>query len=305
MIYAKPYLPLSDQADLLLKRGLVADRDHLIEQLSVVGYYRLVGYWYPFRQNDPANPHGKLDEFEPGTTFDQVWNRYCFDRQLRLLVMDGIERLEVFLRAQLAHRHAERHGPFGYAVNPATLPNLRADQHARFRDDLQNQLWRSPEGFVTHFRNVYTSHHRDLPIWMASELLTFGAMYTFYRGCESAIQQTVAARLGIHDTVLYSWLETLNVVRNVCGHHARLWNRVLSVKPRIPERDPLWNLPVPIPNDRVFAILSICRYSLRIIAPKSQWTERLNELLEAYPAIPRAGLGLIPDWDKHPLWSNP
>jgi abortive infection bacteriophage resistance protein len=93
------------------------------------------------------------------------------------------------------------------------------------------------------------------------------------------------------------------MIRNICAHHARLWNRVLGIKPLIPNKDPRWNKPVPIPNDRVFAALTICRHCLGIIAPGSEWTDRFKELLDSYPDIPRAGLGLIADWDKHPLWS--
>ena len=102
-----------------------------------------------------------------------------------------------------------------------------------------------------------------------------------------------------------SWLRTLNVVRNICAHHARLWNRVLGVRSMIPSKNknPLWNDPFTIPNDRVFGVLTICRHCLGIIAPGSDWGDRFKELLNDYPDIPRLGLGLIPDWDKHPLWA--
>jgi hypothetical protein len=60
-----------------------------------------------------------------------------------------------------------------------------------------------------------------------------------------------------------------------------------------------------LPNDRVFSVLTICRHFLGIIAPANKWTAHFKELLAEFPDIPRRGLGLIPNWEKHPLWATP
>lgn len=86
MQYVKPALTFDQQADQLIRRGMVGERDLMIRRLSCVNYYRLSGYWYPFRDGG--------DSFKPGTSFDEVWNRYAFDRRLRLLAIDAIERIE-------------------------------------------------------------------------------------------------------------------------------------------------------------------------------------------------------------------
>jgi len=77
----------------------VGDPNRMQQCLKVVSYYRLSGYWYPFRRSD--------NTFKPDTSFAEVWTRYAFDRQLRLLVMDAIERIEVAVRSKLAH-HASK-----------------------------------------------------------------------------------------------------------------------------------------------------------------------------------------------------
>jgi abortive infection bacteriophage resistance protein len=219
--------------------------------------------------------------------------------------MDALERIEVDVRTRLAYLHSEQHGPFGYADDPATLAGLSFQDRTAFLDYFREQLAKSQEEFVVHFRTKYGPDHNDLPIWVACELMTFGNLFTFYRGCESAIQKKLADHYRIKDVVCRSWLKTLNTVRNICAHHARLWNRVLGTKPMIPHKDPLWNKPWPIPNDRVYAVLTICRHCLGIIAPGNGWTERLNAALADHPDVPRAGLGLLHDWDKHPLWTTP
>jgi len=89
MEYTKPSLTYEEQADLLISRGLLADRDILIATLQNVNYYRLSGYLYPFRNTD--------DSFLDGTTLNIVWRRYRLDRRLRFLLLDAIERVEVAL----------------------------------------------------------------------------------------------------------------------------------------------------------------------------------------------------------------
>jgi len=314
MKFTKSFLTYEQQADLLLARGLQGDRTTLISHLQSVSYFRLSGYWHLFRKPDPARRGTKLDDFAPDATVERVWDRYVFDRRLRLLVMDALERIEVDARTRLAYLHSEKHGPFGYADDPATLPGLTVPARTKFLDTFRNYLAESDEDFVVHFRTKYGSDHNDLPIWVACELMTFGNLFTFFRGCKPDIQKELAKRYGISDAVCQSWLKTLNTIRNICAHHARLWNRVLGVKPMIPNKDPKWKYEVdtasgkqliPIPNDRVFSILTICRHCLDVITPGHSWTERFQKILAEHPDIPRAGLGLIPDWDKHPLWSNP
>ena len=120
MKYTKPSLTFTEQADQLLSRGMVtADRETLITHLGNVSYYRLSAYWYPFREPD--------ETLKPGTTFEMVWRRYTFDRQLRLLVMDAIERVEVAVRTRLTNAFTLKYGAFGH-LNPANLPRIDHDR---------------------------------------------------------------------------------------------------------------------------------------------------------------------------------
>jgi len=118
MKFTKPPLTFEQQADLLIQRGIIADRELLIQRLSSVNYYRLSGYWH----------HRKLpdDTFLPGTEFGVIWEQYVFDRQLRLLVMDAVERVEVAVWTQLSYHHALTHGPFGQVevAPPPSIPGV-------------------------------------------------------------------------------------------------------------------------------------------------------------------------------------
>ena len=145
---------------------------------------------------------------------------------------------------------------------------------------------------------------KHLPLWMACELMTFGGMFTLYRGLAKPLQQALAGQFGVADTVFESWLRALNQARNLCAHHARVWNRVFGLRPQIPRanKHPQWHQPVAIRDDRIFGLLSVLRYLLRQTAPASAWSEQLKAVLAAYPGIPLADMGFPVGWEQSPIW---
>jgi len=295
MRYEKPALTFEQQADLLLGRGLVADRTQLIARLQTVNYYRLSGYLFPFRLAD--------NRIRAGTTLDTVWQHYTFDRQLRIITMDAVERVEVAVRTQLAYQFSHTYGPFAYAAS-ANMPGLRPEEHQRWLDELKVETERSKEPFIKHFREKYGDEHDALPLWMLVEVMSFGKTLTFYNGVEREVRRGVALLYQIPDEVLQSWLRALNAVRNICAHHGRLWNRELGYKPKLPHRRkyPEWHEPVQIPQGRVFAILTILRYLLHFVAPTSKWETRLRKLLDDNPNVSRQVMGFPERWSESVLW---
>lgn len=109
----KPFATIDEQIDVLASRGLVLDRTIAEQWLRNIGYYRLSGYWYPYREiSDPQRPE-RLDGFIPGASFDDVVQLYEFDRKLRTLIHDGIERVEVALRSHVSYMIGSI-GPLAY-----------------------------------------------------------------------------------------------------------------------------------------------------------------------------------------------
>jgi abortive infection bacteriophage resistance protein len=292
--YSKPAISFEQQADLLLKRGLQADRVQLIEVLSRVSYYRLTAYWYPFRQQDGF--------FQPGTRLNPIWRRYTFDRQLRLLVMDAIERVEVaVLRTLMVEQHSRKYGPFGYRDGKAFRPEFSGKEHQRLVLEIDQAAGRSRELFVDHFRTKYFSEP-GLPLWMAVEVASFGTLLTFYRYLHLNEQKSLVSRLRLSANVLQSWLFSLNYIRNLCAHHSRLWNRELAIRPLVPRHDEDWHQPSTPDNRRIYVILLLLRWLLLGIAPQSRWTSRLRELLNHYTDIPLRHAGFPDDWEESPIW---
>ena len=107
--YTKPALTFEEQIALLKSRGLVIDDEQrATRHLSNVSYYRMSAYMLSFKKLDADEI--VLDEFEEGTTWDNVYDLYKFDRKLRLLIFDAIERIEIALRTQVIYQLSHKYG---------------------------------------------------------------------------------------------------------------------------------------------------------------------------------------------------
>ncbi len=298
MEYTKNPLSFDKQAEQLIERGLEGDRGTIIKRLRDVNYYRLSAYWYPYR-----NPDNTLSE---EANFETIWDRYVFDRQLRLLVMDAIERIEISIRTRMTNLLTLKANDAFVHLNPREFSErVNEGERERFLKSIRRNTKRSREAFVQHFKEKYGDQHDDLPLWMAVEVMTFGDMLTLFKMMDMHSQREVAEVYGISAKVLKSWLLTLNYVRNLCAHHARLWNREFAVRPTIPAQKshPDWHDPK-ISSHRVFATLTLLYFMLKKIAPQSGWSGRLDYLLSRHPNIPLDDMGFIEDWGNHPLWSG-
>ncbi len=251
MKYTKLPLTFEQQADLLLSRHMIADKQTLIARLQSVNYYRLSAYWHPFKQPDST--------FVLGTSLDIVWNRYTFDRQFRLLVMDAVERVEIAIRTRLAYELVHKHGVFAQLDSWAF--SSTQVEYQRLIDGMREDAQNSREVFIEHFRRTY-DEFSDIPLWSAVEIMTFGQMFTTFRCSGMHIQRLIAKEYQISGKVLFSWILTLNYIRNVCAHHSRLWNRELAIKPILPDprNAPDWHTPIVINNGRAFAVLTLLHY---------------------------------------------
>jgi abortive infection bacteriophage resistance protein len=314
--FAKPFLPVPAQIALLKSRGLaITDDGRATAALERIGYYRLSGYWYPLRASSGSGLSlTVLDTFRPGTEFGQVVDLYVFDKKLRLLTLDALERVEVALRTDIALLL----GRFSSVAHrdPGLLHGRFAKKLASGRSLTSHQIWlnrldetaaRSREDFVQHFRNCYST---PLPIWMAVELWDFGMLSHFLSGMRYQDQATLAAKYGLpRPELLTGWVRSLNFVRNLCAHHSRLWNRPLVDQPPLPRAGEVTLLSHLVADQhlqkRFCAAAAILRYLLCYINPTSSWATRFAALIGTLPAAPGIShrhMGFPRDWTQVPLW---
>ena len=302
--YGKPALTFEAQLEHLKSRGLhVADEASALQQLASISYYRLSGYWYPFRERTAEGV--VTNQFRAGTHFNQIMDLYEFDRQLRSLVMDAIERVEVAARTRLTYEIGHRYGPFGHTAPTNFHPKF---DHPKWLAKLEDETSRSSDEFIRHYKARYDGFPR-IPVWMLTEVMSFGALSFFYKGLKNdqkagvEDKKAVSDYFGLHHKRLGDWLHTLTYVRNVCAHHSRLWNRELAIRPD-KVKDKNWLPPVTPRNDRLFYVLLILRYLLKASGNGEDWATEVSKLLKPFAQIPsyRLAMGIPEDWSNHPLW---
>lgn len=310
--YAKPALAQSELLDRWEGRGLeLGDRQRASRYLRHIGYYRLSAYVRSFEQ--------QRDVLRSGTTFDAVLSLYIFDRKLRLLVLDAMERVEVATRAAIGDHMSLAAGPHWYEDGRHFTKNGFHDVLLRKVDVMVSEQLARPaerathaESFTSaleHYVTRYDRPHRP-PSWLVLEELSLGSVRTIYSTlADPSHRGDIARLLGLTTTVLDSWLLTYQRVRNISAHHGRLWNRGLGVYPVIPKSTSIAWLQdrrlfarEPWRGQRLYPVLVSLQTILHTISPGSAWAPRLADLLAQHPDVPLSAMGIPTDWSSDPFW---
>lgn len=312
----KSWKSFDEQLKLLVDRGLLVDnKQAALSYLERLGYYRLSGYFYPFRQleitqgEDGRLQYQRLNNFIDGSRFEDVVNLYVFDKRLRLLALDALERIELAIRVDIAYLLGERdtyahenpnclHGQFSKKVQKKTGMTL----HQTWLESYHRFVHRARrETFVAH----YLAKYQKLPIWVAIEIWDFGALSKLYSGLNIADQDFIAQKYGAPDGKAFaSWLRGLNFVRNVSAHHSRLWNINVLERASVWDKDEIWQAQN---NARPFYYFCLMQQMLTTICPNSCWKTRFKELLTTFPsvenqAVKLSEMGVAENWQEWELW---
>jgi len=327
MTYIKPWMNYLEQLELLESRGLqVTDRPKALEYLKRIGYYRLSGYWYSFRARSgplvlldksghkPEKSNKvetiSLDNFKIGATFENAVNLYVFDKKLRLLTLDALERIEIALRVNISHKLGKL-DPFSY-LRPEFFHHDFSDKidaksglskHHDWLSKHAQLIIRSKEEFVRHNKKKYGL---PLAIWVACEVWDFGTLSKLFAGMREQEQDAISILYGVHNGRIFAtWLRSMNYLRNVCAHHSRLWNRNIIDQPRFPSATEIpWV--AAFEHDlhskaRCYSLIYMARHLLMVINPHSSWSERMKAHLLDFPDLKHlqldlAGMGAPTDW---------
>jgi abortive infection bacteriophage resistance protein len=298
--YTKPALTLAQQIAKLESVGMTV-ADHALAQrcLQHISYYRLSAYWLYFE-----HPKGHAGpRFKAGTTFEDVVALYEFDRGLRLLVLDAIERIEVAIRGSWAYVLAMKAGSHGYLDG-----HHYSDGHkfAGNCQKLDEETERSKDTFIIHYKAKYSGPKRP-PVWMASELMSFGLLSRWYALLkEPKDRQAVATPFGLDEVVFVPAVQQISNIRNTCAHHGRLWNRSLKATLKLPKRNPpdLANALNRAANDRLYNSLAFLKHLLDHADPGHNWGQRLIDHIATLQVGTEADMGFPPNWQNWKLWGG-
>lgn len=300
LAYCKPWLSIADQISKLESRGLViTDRLAAESFLRHFNYYRFSGYCLAFE----SSKHN----FHAGVTFENVKYSSEFDSELRDMVSEALELIEINLRTGVAYYYGQKYGGFGHTSTGNFHPKFDNQvTHSRWTEELRREAKRSKEMFVWHFQNKY-SQFPDLPVWVVTEIMTFGSLARMVRGMSKADRRSIAAEYGFSPKVFFSLVLHLNYLRNLCAHHARIWDRKMSVKSDQPLESEWQNVNA-VSNQRIFSSLLLIRRLMQqnpqLQAEADRLRDRFNKIMLSPPPVqnPFSAMGLPVNWAQHPVW---
>ncbi len=308
MLFDKPPTEIGEQISLLASRGMRGDHDLIKRWLETVGYYRLSAYWHSFEET-PVEGATRSKRFKPDTDFETIVDIYVFDRQLRLLIMEAIERVEIALRARWTNLLSLKHGAHAHLDVQAFQSGY---DHIALLSNLATRVRDSNEVFVDHYRRKYTTPFMP-PIWVVTELLTFGELSRWYAATrDTRVKTAVAKALGLPSReVLEGALQLLSYIRNICAHHGRLWNR-RTVK-RLPLikrfRADLVVLETQTdqglqsqPENLIYNPLVLLVHMLRHQSDDTSFPKRIMDLIATRSLEDRRAMGFPLDWRLRPCW---
>lgn len=188
----------------------------------------------------------------------------------------ALEKIELYLRASMSHVLSLKYGTFAHEDSSIFFSKI---DHEKWINNVHLEAKRSKENFVTHYKNKYLNFP-TLPTWVAVEIMSFGSLSLLFNNLKNEVQMDIAKEINIHPTLLGSWLHTLVYIRNMCAHHGRIWNRELSIRPKIPKHGEIWRSLI---AQNISSVFLIIRY-LFLKMPNGiqydlQWSSELLTLI--------------------------
>ncbi|MDO4526639.1 MAG: Abi family protein [Candidatus Saccharibacteria bacterium] len=264
----KPFKTIEEQIKLLESRGLtIEDRSTAESFLLENNYYRISGYSLTLRTNDM---------FHEGATFDNIIDIYDFDHELRHILLKYTEIIEVKLKSIFAYKFSEKYGSTGY-LNPSNFTDPIKYQEIFLKSE-KLKVQRLPhEAYLKHFINDL---QENVPLWAYVDLFSISDISLLYKISTDDIKKSIVPAFCIEEhkyKLLENFMHSITILRNLCAHDSRLYNRLFEQKPKLSTEEKrllLVKEDGSIDNEHLFSFILI----LRRLLNKSQFESMLNEI---------------------------
>ena len=263
----------------------ITSKEYAITILKRINYYRLTAYFLPFRDEESQ----KYDSNK--VSLEKIYSIYQFDSELRLLLMEYLEDIELYFKTQVAYHHSEQYGTLAYKYSKNFN---KYHKHDEFMKNLEKELsYRRKDPIYKHHQFKYDG---EFPIWVLVEFFSFGMTSKFYADSPNSVQSLIAKDLNIKITQVRTYLEVAVVLRNYCAHYGRLYYRSFT---KIPGQLPSFmteNIKI---KNRLMAQLYAVK---QLYGDNEKWNKdfipRLRALFMKYQSsIHLHHLGFTNDWE--------
>lgn len=296
--YPKHFLSVTQLVQKLKDAGMTIDSNDEAEiALTTIGYYRLKGYSFHFIDTATC-------KYRVGTNFSDILRLYCFDSELSNLLFSYLSQIEIALRSRLVN--AFQSSQDALILND---PSVFKDKNKYWKNQatIASEISRSNDVFIEH---NFNNHDGAIPIWASVEVMSFGTISKTIKnmktGNDSAFSELIknykfknekGNEVSPSKDMFTSWLQSVSVMRNICAHNSRIYNRTISTRPKLISSD------VIIPQPRYNGLYQIM-LSMKYLRPTEEsWNVFIEEfkcLLQKYNDVCDINRMNFPDdWESH------
>lgn len=231
----KEYKSYRQQLNILRSRGMIIGKgsqgSRVMRILECENYYNVInGYKESFLASRATTTADEI--YKTGTTFDEVYALYNFDRELRNCYLKYLLKIENTIKTVIAHEFSAKYGHDNYLkidnFNISSENNISSA--IKLIGDIQQEIARQMSKHhqaVTH----YMTEHGYIPLWVLVNVLTFGKIENFYKNMKPADKTIVAKQFSLQPDELAKFMHMLALARNKCAHDERFFD--IKFKERI------------------------------------------------------------------------
>ena len=285
----KEFKTIEEQLDILESRGLqIPDKVAAGNFLHRNNYYRVSGYSLTLRSHDV---------FSPSASFQNIVDIYEFDHNLRHILLKYIEIIEVTVKSVYSYEFTKVYGAVGH-YDPANFTDNAIHADIMKKAEVQKTSRLPHEAYLKHFVNEL---QQDIPLWAFVDLLTISNISFLYKISQPTVKLAVANALGLTkrgDKVLERFMHHMTIIRNLCAHGSRLYNRLFEQKPWLSKHEFALLITLPdgtMDNAHLYGFILIMR---RLLKP-DEFSEMKNEIValtQKYPFVNMRYYGFRDDW---------
>lgn len=219
----KLFTTYDEQIELLVNRGVNISKDDksfAYEVLKKVGYYSLInGYKEPFLDKTYID---SCEHYKSGTTLQEIYGLYEFDRSLREIFMSFVLKFEKHIKSIISYHFSKEYGYDNYLLykNFDTKARSANVYIPELISEINRQIAsRTNDPCISHYLTTYGY----IPLWVLNNILTFGTISKFYDLLKESEKTAVAREFNIQPKDLENFLKYLSAIRNFCAHGNRLF----------------------------------------------------------------------------------
>ncbi len=216
----KIFRTIDEQVDILKRKGLIIDNnEETREILFRENYFFISGYRHLFMTKETGR------KFLPGTTFEELYATFLFDRAIRNTFFKNILIVENNIKSIISYQLSRK---YGFKEKDYLNPQNFSQDSLQSRQvyDVLNKVKRQIR--VNGRKHTATYHYIEnygyIPLWILVKVLSFGIMAEFYDILKDDDKEEISNFYKINSEVLDIYLSLLSNFRNVCAHEDILYD---------------------------------------------------------------------------------